>query len=354
MATVGRMAENQIHKGSKTSSSFSSSATGKKSTQNVSKSATNATNSFQPMSLEEIQPELIAYGPNGDMITIQHDVPAKKAFQLLKDGNMLEFPRIVFITHGFWGSARSKWIHDLKQKFFEESDQTFIILGWGKGAELPAFKYAQAVANVEIVAKWFSNYVLELKRKNITKNISKGSIWGIGEGIGAHIMGLAGRWSQHAFNRITGLDPAGPGFELVNENLMLRSDDAPFVDVAHTDSHHEFRSSEHYALINKYGTLKPCGTLDIYVNYGYNQPNAADFTNAGSHLRSIELFAWSIENPGELRTQFCLKEMPVIDRPVDKVKRTVQPAEMGYWADPKATGCYYLETNGEEPWKEGF
>lgn len=156
------------------------------------------------------------------------------------------------------------------------------------------------------------------------------------------------------FFLILGLDPAGPGFELVNENLMLRSDDAPFVDVAHTDSHHEFRSSENYALINKYGTLKPCGTLDIYVNYGYNQPNAADFTSAGSHLRSIELFAWSIENPGELRTQFCLKETPSIDRPVDKIKRTVQPAEMGYWADPKATGCYYLETNGEEPWKEGF
>lgn len=157
------------------------------------------------MSLEEIQPELIAYGPSGEMITIQHDISAKKAFQLLKDGNMLEFPRVVFITHGFWGSARSKWIHDLKQKFFDESDQTFIILGWGKGAELPAFKYAQAVANVEVVAKWFSNYVLELKRKNITKTISKGSIWGIGEGIGAHIMGLAGRWSQHAFNRITGM-----------------------------------------------------------------------------------------------------------------------------------------------------
>ncbi|OTF79171.1 hypothetical protein BLA29_014873, partial [Euroglyphus maynei] len=93
MATVSRMAENKIHKGSKTSSSPSSSSssttssvTGKKNTPNASKSVTNAsTNSFRPMSLEEIQPELIAYGPSGEMITIQHDISAKKAFQLLKD-----------------------------------------------------------------------------------------------------------------------------------------------------------------------------------------------------------------------------------------------------------------------------
>lgn len=150
------------------------------------------------------------------------------------------------------------------------------------------------------------------------------------------------------------MDPAGPGFELVNEDLMLRSDDSPFVDVCHTDSHHEYRSPELYSLINKYGTLKPCGTLDIYVNFGYNQPNAPDFTNAGSHLRAIELFAWSIENPGELRTQFQLRETPAIDKPVEKTKRVVVPAELGYYADPKATGNYYLETNSEEPWKEGF
>lgn len=135
---------------------------------------------------------------------------------------------------------------------------------------------------------------------------------------------------------------------------MLKSTDSPFVDVIHTDSHHDFRSSELFSLINKYGTLKPCGTLDFYVNYGFDQPNAADFTNAGSHLRAIELFAWSIENGGELRSQFVLNPAPDVDKPVKKAKRVVQPAEMGYHADGKPTGCYYMETNGEEPWKEGF
>lgn len=120
---------------------------------------------------------------------------------------------------------------------------------------------------------------------------------------------------------------------------MLKASDCPFVDVIHTDSHHEFRGSELYSLINKYGTLKPCGTLDFYVNFGYDQPNAADFTAAGSHLRAIELFLWSIENFGELRSQFVLNGTPEIDKPVTKMKRVVMPAEMGYHADPKQTGA---------------
>lgn len=153
---------------------------------------------------------------------------------------------------------------------------------------------------------------------------------------------------------LVGLDPAGPAFELVNEEQMLCSSDAPFVDVIHTDSHHEFRSSELHSLINKYGTLKPCGTLDFYVNYGYDQPGASPFTEAGNHLRAIELFAWSIENPGELRTQFVLASAPEVDKPVTKTKRVVIPAELGYHADSKPTGNYYLQTNGEIPWKESF
>ena len=136
---------------------------------------------------------------------------------------------------------------------------------------------------------------------------------------------------------------------------MLKPTDCPFVDAIHTDAHHDYRSPEKYSLINKYGTLKPCGTLDIYVNWGYDQPNAADFTSAGSHLRSIELFAWSIENPGELRSQFTLANPPEIDKPVKKTRRVGGiPAELGYHADGRAIGCYFLDTNGEEPWKEGF
>ena len=156
-------------------------------------------NMFTAMPLSEIQPELIAYGPDGLMVTIDHKADSKTVVQTLKKENLLEFPRVVFITHGFWGNSKSRWIHDLKAKFLEESDQTFIIVGWGNGAELPAYKYPQVVVNALPVGQWLSNHILELKRK-IGNKIK---IWGIGEGIGAHVMGIAGR-SSHAFTRITG------------------------------------------------------------------------------------------------------------------------------------------------------
>jgi len=60
---------------------------------------------------------------------------------------------------------------------------------------------------------------------------------------------------------------------------------------------------------------------------------------------------WSIENPGELRTQWTLEPPPDVDKPVTKLKRVVFNAELGYHSDYRATGNYFLETNGEVPWK---
>ena len=156
-------------------------------------------NTFPALPWTEIAPEMIAYGPGDVMLTIDHTINSKAMIQKMKDANLFDYDRVVFIIHGFWGNSRSKWIHDLKDKFLAESDQTFVIIGWGKGAELPAYKYAQAVSNAEPVGKWLGNNILEMKRK-IGNKIK---IWGIGEGIGAHIMGHAGRLS-HAFWRITG------------------------------------------------------------------------------------------------------------------------------------------------------
>ena len=133
---------------------------------------------------------------------------------------------------------------------------------------------------------------------------------------------------------------------------MLRKTDSQFTDVIHTDSHHKFRSPDMLSLINHYGTLRPLGSLDIYVNYGYDQPNAADFTNAGNHMRAVELFMWSIDNPGELKTQWTLDPPPDVDKPSTKLKRVVINAELGYHCnDNRAMGNYFLETNDSIPWK---
>lgn len=83
----------------------------------------------------------------------------------------------------------------------------------------------------------------------------------IGQGLGAHIAGLAAK-SLKAYNvrlgQITGLDPARhPSFG--NTNQRLDVSDALFVDIIHTD-------------ILQYGIKESIGHVDFYVNIGLAQP----------------------------------------------------------------------------------
>ena len=154
-----------------------------------------------------------------------------------------------------------------------------------------------------------------------------------------------------------GLDPAGPCFEKVANSPTLYKDDAPFVDVIHTDGYDsKLDPSEWFFPVNHYGSLIPIGTLDFYPNFGYHQPGAGTFTVAGSHLRSLELFAWSITNPGKLLTSDVLAGTPDFDLPVDKAMPGQFQVEMGYYAKksqlpPKnASTLFYIKTNSQIPW----
>ena len=68
--------------------------------------------------------------------------------------------------------------------------------------------------------------------------------WGplhlVGHSLGAHICGFAARELKKRQNkwtvqRITGLDPAQPCFRKADTSVHLHKNDAPFVDVIHTN-----------------------------------------------------------------------------------------------------------------------
>lgn len=154
-----------------------------------------------------------------------------------------------------------------------------------------------------------------------------------------------------------GLDPAGPCFEKVQNSKTLIRTDARFVDVIHTDGYDsKLNPSEWFFPVNHYGSLVPIGTLDFYPNFGYEQPGAGTFKVAGSHLRALDLFQWSITNPGKFTTLEVVAQIPDYDMPATDTKPTPYKIEMGYWADQwklppeNASTLYFVKTNSKSPW----
>lgn len=74
-----------------------------------------------------------------------------------------------------------------------------------------------------------------------------GSIYLVGHSLGAHISAYSAYLIKESqkeqpqswiVGRITGLDPAQPCFSIADQSLKLDKDDAPFVDVIHTNARH--------------------------------------------------------------------------------------------------------------------
>ncbi|CAL8100499.1 unnamed protein product [Orchesella dallaii] len=303
-----------------------------------------------PWDIKEIQPELHIYsnklGDTHDIIKYDEDIPT--AVLRLQHANLLETTELIFIAHGFENDVTTPWVPEMKDRILKATPQaTVFLVSWGGGASIGILKYSQAAANTQTVGAWLGLVTHEIRK---TINVDGIKIYGIAHSLGSHLMGLAGRQSQ-AFDRITGLDPAGPSFEKVNQENRLCKTDAKVVDVIHTDGYDSvFDPEDWFAPVNHYGTLIPLGKIDFYPNWGYSQPGAGVFTIAGSHHRAIELFLWSIANPGKFVTNTALVRMPEFEKPVKEVKYVVERVEMGYHLNGTCEGLFYIETESEAPW----
>lgn len=120
-------------------------------------------------------------------------------------------------------------------------DFNIIVVEWGalaspRPAILSSVLYTQTTTNVPIVARRLSDFILFLRNNSM---IALNNTYLIGHSLGAHVVGLAGRnvflQTNQRIARITGLDPAGPGFFPPTATRNLRSDNALFVDVIHSD-----------------------------------------------------------------------------------------------------------------------
>ncbi|XP_014478476.1 PREDICTED: pancreatic lipase-related protein 2-like isoform X2 [Dinoponera quadriceps] len=282
-------------------------------------------------------PELLEYGDDSKSISHSH-------FNISK-------PLKVMI-HGYKGSGS-----DVSLILGE--DANIIIPDWTMGA---ASTYGIAVANSELVGRQLALILLD----TINLGINPVNIHVIGFSLGAHVAGCASEMLKQKnllLSRITGLDPASPFFRhhlFREKSRKLDASDANLVDVIHTDGSQDFTDG--------FGLLKPIGHIDFFPNGGREQPGCVDIKNsvvvshlkedldrniACSHLRAWYLFVESIR----LQNEECkFTAWPCPQGGMSYIRGMCFPMEtiewsqeMGYSANRRPLGLYYLATRAESP-----
>ncbi|KAL5290005.1 hypothetical protein ACFFRR_009789 [Megaselia abdita] len=168
----------------------------------------------------------------------------------------------------------------------------------------------------------------------------------IGHSLGAHVAGVIGRYFNGSIGRITGLDPALPLFTLKSKD-GLRSKDAQFVDVIHSDA-------------SILGDFTPRGHIDFYPNSGSApQPGCESLDlitgSACSHYRAPLFFAESIQLPYNQPSVLC-KLTSIVRGKVRKCLENTKSAHIAYLGelvDKRRRGYYYLKTNDMAPFGLG-
>ncbi|XP_022092224.1 pancreatic triacylglycerol lipase-like [Acanthaster planci] len=204
------------------------------------------------------------------------------------------------ICHGFLESNVIEWDYwmtNMMKEFLNYADYNVIKVVWGSGSMFP---YTQALSNTRIVGAETSRLIDKLRA---LYGISAASFHFIGHSLGSHIGGYVGE-RQSGLGRITGLDPAGPGFENTQPEVRLDPTDALFVDTIHSDAKNILELG--------FGMIAPVGHMDFYPNSGSSQPGCdqslfEDFFDEGligggvkfvacNHMRAHEFFTQSINN----------------------------------------------------------
>ncbi|XP_056275837.1 endothelial lipase [Pseudoliparis swirei] len=171
--------------------------------------------------------------------------------------------KTIFVIHGWTMSGMfESWMHKLVSALMQrETEANVVVVDW---IVLAQQLYPDAVNHTQAVGLDIAGMLNWLQDE---QQVPLEKVHLIGYSLGAHVAGYAGTFVRGTIGRITGLDPAGPMFEGVEERKRLSPDDADFVDVLHTYTRE--------ALGVSIGIQQPIGDIDIYPNGGDVQPGCA-------------------------------------------------------------------------------
>ncbi|XP_049940129.1 pancreatic triacylglycerol lipase-like [Schistocerca serialis cubense] len=244
-----------------------------------------------------------------------------------------------FIVHGWMSSLNSTTVQNLKDAYLKAGDVNVVAVDWG----------SLASSTLYLGPKWntwqVSESVADLVRfLEDTAGGKRARMHVVGHSLGAHVAGQTGhRLAKDGgrIARVTGLDPAMPGFLWVeSEDGRLDASDADFVDVVHTCG-------------GVLGYSSRLGHADFFPNGGTPfQPGCGglvEIAQACSHARAHEFFAESITAPGDA---FLAVPCDSWDSYKERKCRG-QPVPMGERVPRTASGMFFLETNGTAPFALG-
>ncbi|KAJ8670682.1 hypothetical protein QAD02_001941 [Eretmocerus hayati] len=130
--------------------------------------------------------------------------------------------------------------------YLRRDDHNVMSLDW---RQVAARTYPTVVRKADAVGKALADSLNEM----VYRGLPQDKIHIVGHSMGAQIAGHASRRMNFTLSRITGLDPAGPLFHLLETHLS--SKDASFVDTIHTDA-------------GFYGINRATGLASFYPNGG--------------------------------------------------------------------------------------
>jgi len=308
-----------------------------------------------PFSLARVSPEFRIYTRQNFTRFRISDTNNSAFFAqwLNQEGYFAQNRQVAFIVHGYINNGDTPWVHPMKDEILKAEDSTVIIVDWSIGAKPP---YATAASNTRTAAQAIASFaeaVANLKR--FSGDTSQLYLYCIGHSLGAQVCGQAGRHAKSAsgqqlFNRVTGLDPAGPGFVKCPDALHIDKDSAKCVDIIHTDG----SLKGHISPIVHYGTLSQWGHVDFYPNGGNNQPGCLSIKNDigfCSHEKAHDFFMTTINRPDSCAATGLCSDVTSI--PASCASSITQ--KMGYYSSchKKSAGviegAFYLAASASEP-----
>ncbi|CAH1772416.1 unnamed protein product [Owenia fusiformis] len=248
------------------------------------------------------------------------------------------------IVHGFNSGSREPWILNMVKELLRKGDFNVITVNWSKGSSLSPLKFDQCASNTRVIGA----HLTEMLR---ARGVPRSKVHCIGHSLGSHVCGFAGK--RYKFARITGLDPAGPLFTVAQKNARLDSRDADFVDVIHSNAGN----------LPEFGNKLRLGDVDFWPNGGTRQPGCLQYSAREkrgnidlakvfgcSHMRVCELFTESINSRCKFTANKCDDYRNWRTGRCSRNCSGLRCTSMGYNADTKARGGYYLDTKGYKPY----